>query len=98
MAGNPLAVPWAVGKASAMGLEVVAASDRPDLESEATAAFRQRWPEFIFHDPTPPKYMDRVHQYFSEYDVLLLVDGHVAAGGWGPNRLGPNTRGLAGRV
>jgi GNAT superfamily N-acetyltransferase len=83
MAGNPLAVPWPVGKASAMGLEVVAAAARPDLESEATAAFRQRWPEFIFHDPTPPKYMDRVHQYFSEYDVLLLLDGHVAAGGWG---------------
>lgn len=66
-----------------MELEVVTASDRPDLDDEAAAAFRQRWPEFIFHDPIPPQYLDRVHEHFSEYDVLLLVDGQVAAGGWG---------------
>jgi hypothetical protein len=65
-----------------MDLEVVTSADRPDLEEEAAAAFRQRWPEFIFHDPTPPRYMGRVHEYFREYDVLLLADGRVAAGGW----------------
>ncbi len=72
-----------MGQAPVMALEVVTASDRPDLEEEAAAAFRQRWPEFIFNDPTPPQYLGRVHEYFSEYDVLLLADSRVAAGGWG---------------
>lgn len=72
-----------MGEGPTMEIEVVTASDRPDLDEEAASAFRQRWPEFIFHDPTPPKYMDRVHRYFPEYDVLLLVEGRVAAGGWG---------------
>jgi GNAT superfamily N-acetyltransferase len=66
-----------------MGLEVVTASARPDLEAEAEEAFRERWPEFIFHDPVPPQYMSRVHEYFSDYDILILSDGRVAAGGWG---------------
>jgi GNAT superfamily N-acetyltransferase len=64
-------------------LEVVTASARPDLEVEASAAFRERWPEFIFHDPVPPKYMGRVNRYFADYDILVLDGGHVAAGGWG---------------
>lgn len=66
-----------------MEIEVVTASDRPDLDDEAAAAFRERWPEFVFHDPTPPRYLDRVQEYFSNYDVLLLIGGRVAAGGWG---------------
>ena len=66
-----------------MEYEIVSSSQRPDLEEEAAAAFRQRWPEFIFHDPVPPKYMPRVTEHFSHYDVLLLDDGKVAAGGWG---------------
>lgn len=66
-----------------MGYDCVAASTRPDLDEEAAAAFRQRWPEFIFHDPIPPQYMSRVHDYFPEYDILLLDDGRVVAGGWG---------------
>ncbi len=66
-----------------MDLEIVTASARPDLGEEAAAAFRELWPEFIFHDPVPPRYMPRVHDYFAELDVLLLVGGRVAAGGWG---------------
>ena len=66
-----------------MTLRSVTTSSRPDLEAEADAAFRERWPEFIFHDPVPPQYMPRVHEYFPEYDVLLLDDGKVVAGGWG---------------
>lgn len=27
--------------------------------------------------------MDRIHEYFCEYNVLVLDDGRVAAGGWG---------------
>jgi GNAT superfamily N-acetyltransferase len=64
-------------------VNVVVAQDRPDLTQEAAAAFRERWPEFIFHDEVPKRYMPRVHEYFREYDILLLDDGKVAAGGWG---------------
>lgn len=66
-----------------MCLEVVTSADRPDLESEAGTAFRKRWPEFIFHDPVPPRYMERVSRYFPHYNILLLDAGCVAAGGWG---------------
>lgn len=66
-----------------MEYEVVTSSERPDLEESAAAAFRQRWPEFIFHDPVPPTYLKRVSEYFSCYDILLVDGGKVAAGGWG---------------
>lgn len=66
-----------------MAFDVVTASTRPDLDEAAATAFRTRWPEFVFHDPVPPRYLPRVEEYFSDYDVLLLVDGQVAAGGWG---------------
>lgn len=65
------------------GMEIVTAAEHPALADEAAAAFRERWPEFIFHDPTPPLFMDRVDKYFPELNVLLLDDGKVAAGGWG---------------
>jgi GNAT superfamily N-acetyltransferase len=64
-------------------VDVVISQDRPDLEQEAGAAFRERWPEFIFHDDVPKQYMPRVEQYFRDYDILLLDDCQVAAGGWG---------------
>jgi GNAT superfamily N-acetyltransferase len=64
-------------------MDVVTSRDRPDLETEAGEAFRERWPEFIFHDQTPKKFLPRVAEYFAEYDVLLLDGGRVAAGGWG---------------
>ena len=66
-----------------MAYTVVMSRDRPDLVDAAGEAFRQRWPQFIFHDPIPPRYMPRVHEYFPEYDILLLDQGQVAAGGWG---------------
>ena len=78
---------WPPGDAAAringMAYTVVTSRDRPDLVEAAGEAFRQRWPEFIFHDPIPPRYMPRVHEYFPEYDILLLDQGEVAAGGWG---------------
>ncbi len=64
-------------------MEIVTTSDRPDLEDEAAAGFRERWPEFVFHDPVPPVYLDRVHEHFADYDILVLEDGRVVAGGWG---------------
>lgn len=64
-------------------LEIVTTSERPDLEDEVSAAFRQNWPEFIFHDPVSREHIGRVETYFPHYDVLLLDDGAVVAGGWG---------------
>lgn len=64
-------------------MDVVTRTDRPDLDAEVRAAFRERWPEFIFHGEAAPTYLPRVNEYFSDLDVLLLDDGKVAAGGWG---------------
>jgi hypothetical protein len=64
-------------------LEVVTTADRHDLDEQARDAFRAVWPEFIFHDPISAEHIDRVEEYFPQYDVLLLDDGHVVAGGWG---------------
>jgi GNAT superfamily N-acetyltransferase len=64
-------------------VQVVTSADRADLEAEVREAFRQRWPEFIFHGEAAPVYLPRVEKYFAHFDVLLLDDGKVAAGGWG---------------
>jgi len=64
-----------------MDFEVVTA--RPDLDDEAEAAFRERWPEFVFHDLLPKQYMRLVEEYFADFAILLLHEGRVAAGGWG---------------
>jgi hypothetical protein len=64
-------------------MDVVTSSDRPDLEDEARAGFRVKWPEFIFHDPISRSYIDRVEKYFPSFDILLLDEGRVIAGGWG---------------
>jgi GNAT superfamily N-acetyltransferase len=64
-------------------VEVVLTQDRPDLEKAAEEAFRERWPEFIFHDALSKAYLPRVQELFRAYDILLLDNGKVAAGGWG---------------
>lgn len=64
-------------------LEIVTTSDRHDLDEQARDALRTVWPEFIFHDPVSGEYIGRVEAYFPQYDVLLLDDGQVVAGGWG---------------
>jgi GNAT superfamily N-acetyltransferase len=64
-------------------LDVVTSADRPDLEDQARAAFRGEWPEFIFHDPVSAAHIERVEEYFPGYDIMLLDDGEVVAGGWG---------------
>jgi GNAT superfamily N-acetyltransferase len=63
--------------------QIVTTSERHDLDEQAKAAFRPGWPEFIFHDPTSSEYIGRVETYFPQYDLLLLDDGQVVAGGWG---------------
>ena len=64
-------------------MEIVTAADRTDLDDQAAAAFREKWPEFIFHDEVPSKYMGRVEEYFSRYNIFVLDEGAVVAGGWG---------------
>ncbi len=66
-----------------MEFEVVVCAEHPDLEPQAAAGFRERWPEFIFHDELASQYMARVDAYFADFSIYLLHDGQVAAGGWG---------------
>ncbi|MCO8270075.1 hypothetical protein M1L60_05650 [Actinoplanes sp. TRM 88003] len=65
-------------------MRIITRNERPDLDDEAAVVFRERWPEFIFHDDVPKRYMARVTQYFGRFDVMALDDdGKVMAGGWG---------------
>ena len=65
-------------------MQIVTAADRPDLDTEAGAAFREKWPEFIFHDDVAAQYAPRVETHFSRYNIFVLDDdGAVVAGGWG---------------
>lgn len=64
-------------------MDVVTRTDRPDLDEKVRAAFRERWPEFVFHGEAAPKYLPRVGELFGHFDVLLLDGDEVAAGGWG---------------
>lgn len=63
--------------------EVVLSGERPDLEQEVRAALRGVWPEFIFHDPISAGHIERAGEYFPQFDLLVLEDGAVVAGGWG---------------
>ena len=51
-------------------MQIVTAADRPDLDTEAGAAFREKWPEFIFHDDVAAQYAPRV-------ETLLLPLQHL---------------------
>jgi GNAT superfamily N-acetyltransferase len=64
-------------------IRVVTTGEHPELEDETRAALRVEWPEFIFHDQVTSAHIGRVEEYFPPYDVLLLDDGEVVAGGWG---------------
>ncbi|WP_250032871.1 hypothetical protein [Paractinoplanes maris] len=64
-------------------MQIVTRTDRPDLNDTAAAVFKERWPEFIFHDETPKKYLSRVLEHFSHFDILVLDQEAVVAGGWG---------------
>jgi GNAT superfamily N-acetyltransferase len=64
-------------------LEIVTSADRHDLDEQAREAFRPVWPEFIFHDPVSSEHISRVETYFPQFDLLVLDDGEVVAGGWG---------------
>jgi GNAT superfamily N-acetyltransferase len=62
--------------------EIVTTSDRPDLGEQGRAALLPGWPEFIFHDQVSAELIGRAAEYFPRYDLRLLEDGVVIAGGW----------------
>lgn len=64
-------------------MEVVESRQRPNLEEQARASFRMGWPEFIFHDPIANASTERVGEYFAEWDLWVIDEGRVVAGGWG---------------
>jgi GNAT superfamily N-acetyltransferase len=65
-----------------MDQRVITTSDRTDLAEQSSAALLADWPEFILHDRCAPELMGRAWEYFPEFDVRLLEDGAVSAGGW----------------
>ena len=76
-------------------LQIVTTADRPDLDEQATTAFRPAWPELIFHDPVAKAHIGRVQEYFPRYDVLLFDHDQVVAGSWAvPLRWDGTTSGL----
>ena len=71
------------GRLLCLSMEVLESRQRPDLEKQVRVAFRERWPEFIFHDPISNASIDKVGEYFAEWDLWVIDDGRVVAGGWG---------------
>src|SRR5262249_36532633 len=65
-----------------MDQRIITTSDRPDLAEQSSAALLADWPEFILHDRCAPELMGRAWECFPEFDVRLLEDGAVSAGGW----------------
>jgi GNAT superfamily N-acetyltransferase len=62
---------------------VVTHGDRPDLHDQLPDAFREVWPEFIFHDAVASEYIARVDEHFAFFGILIVDEGQVIAGGWG---------------
>jgi len=65
-------------------MDIVTTCERPDLKGEADAAFRVKWPEFLFyHDSIMKSFEAQVEEFFPQFDVLMLDEDRVVAGGWG---------------
>ena len=64
-------------------IEVFTTRDRLDLHHQFGEAFASSWPEFIFHDPVSRTYLPAVQESFTQFDVTLVSEGVVLAGGWG---------------
>jgi GNAT superfamily N-acetyltransferase len=61
---------------------IITTSDRPDLDEQGKAVLLPGWPEFIFHDPVSAALIGRAAEHFPRYDLRLLDDGRIIAGGW----------------
>lgn len=66
-----------------MPAQVVTTSDRPDLAGQAADALLADWPPFILHDRQATAAMPRAWRCFPRFDIRLLADEAIAAGGWG---------------
>jgi len=62
--------------------QIITTADRPDLAEQGRAALLPGWPQFILHDQVSVDLIGRAAEYFPEFDVRLLDDGEVVAGGW----------------
>jgi GNAT superfamily N-acetyltransferase len=62
--------------------QVITTSERPDLEKQGKAALLPGWPQFVLHDHVSAGLIGRAAEYFPQFDVRLLEDGEVVAGGW----------------
>ena len=62
--------------------EIVTTAERPDLHPQFDDAFASSWPEFIFHDPVSRHFVPLVQERFARFDVTVVNDGVVVAGGW----------------
>ncbi len=65
-----------------MEQRIITTSDRPDLAGQSDTALLADWPEFLLHDRCAPDLMGQAWKHFPQFDVRLLEDGTVAAGGW----------------
>ncbi|NNN09612.1 MAG: GNAT family N-acetyltransferase [Acidimicrobiaceae bacterium] len=63
--------------------EIVTTAEREDLHDQFATAFKSSWPEFIFHDPVAHQFVSAVQERFARYDITVVSDNHVVAGGWG---------------
>jgi len=64
-------------------LEIVTTAERPELHDQFPDAFHAAWPELIFHDEVAKEYVGQVAKRFALYDVMVVEDGKLIAGGWG---------------
>lgn len=71
------------GVSTIRAMQVVVSKERWDLDDQVRAKFRVRWPEFIFHDPVSNAHVERVGAYFDSWDLWLIDEDRVMAGGWG---------------
>jgi hypothetical protein len=62
--------------------QVITTATRPDLAGESSAALLADWPELVLHDRRAEYEMPRAWDLWPAYDVRLLEDGAVTAGGW----------------
>ena len=72
-------------------MDVVVAQDRKDLEQEVSDAFRERWPEFIFHDEVSRRLR---HPAGGERNGYLETGGGPS--GWPPGPPANVSQGMAG--
>jgi GNAT superfamily N-acetyltransferase len=65
-----------------LSVQIITTSTRPDLAEQSSAALLADWPEFVLRDRHADTLMPLAWRCFPEWDIRLLEDGVVAAGGW----------------